>query len=154
MTTERSTVEEFVYQTCMTLDEKDFDGFMRMCDPGFNYMLTAYSPEIQKEMIWLDHDKEEMSDLFKTLPRHNSDPNPLTRNVTVYKVNIDQTKKQAQVVSSFQIYKTALDGGTTELFAVGKYFDTVSLGAEKPMLLNRHVKLETRSLSWGYHIPF
>lgn len=154
MITERNAVEEFIYDTCMTLDEKDFDGFMRMCDPKFSYMLTAYSPEIKKDMIWLDHNWAEMNDLFKTLPKHNSDQNPLTRNVTVYKVNIDQAKKQAQVVSSFQIYKTALDGGTTELFAVGKYFDTVSLGADKPLLLNRHVKLDTRSLGWGYHIPF
>ena len=57
------------------------------------------------------------------------------------------------VVSSLQIYRTALNGGATELYAVGKYFDTVALEGGQPRLLSRHVKLDTRDLGWGTHLP-
>lgn len=63
-------------------------------------------------------------------------------------------KNQANVVSALQIYKTALNGGATQVFAVGKYYDTVSVKGKKPILLKRHVCCDPRDLGWGYHIPF
>jgi methanesulfonate monooxygenase subunit beta len=51
------------------------------------------------------------------------------------------------------VYKTALDGGATGLFAVGKYFDTVSLEGEEPLLTGRDVRLDTRDLGIGSHFP-
>src|SRR5690242_507645 len=104
-------------------------------------------------MIWLEHDKKGMESLFNNLPKHNSDHSPLTRHATVYTVEVDDAKKQAKVVSSIQVFKTTLDGGVTELFAVGKYIDTVNLDGAAPKLLNREVKLDTRMLGIGYHIP-
>lgn len=150
----RVAVEELVYSSCMAMDEKDFSAYLGLCEPQFTYKLSAYSPEIQREMTWLDHDRGEMEELFRTLPRHNSDHAPLTRNAVVYTVAFDDEKRQAEVVTAVQIYKTALNGGASELFAVGKYFDTVSLAGAAPKLLARHVKLATRDLGWGYHIPF
>ena len=35
-----------------------------LCDEGFRYKITTYSPEIRKEMVWLDHDKQGMETLF------------------------------------------------------------------------------------------
>lgn len=46
------------------------------------------------------------------------------------------------------------NGGATQLFAIGKYHDTVSPEGKRPKLLARHVKLDTRDLGWGHHIPF
>jgi methanesulfonate monooxygenase small subunit len=150
----RAVVEELIYESCMVMDERDFPSFMELCDPKFTYKLTAYSPEIKKDMAWLDHDRAEMEDLFNTQPKQNNDHSPLTRNAVVYKIDFDEAKKRANVVSALQIYRTLLNGGVTELFAVGKYYDTVSLSGNKPALLSRHVKLDTRDLGWGYHIPF
>ena len=48
----------------------------------------------------------------------------------------------------------AVPARVTELFAIGKYFDTVALDGDSPRLLARHVKLDTRDLGWGHHIPF
>ena len=154
MYTNRTQVEELVYDTCMLLDAKDFNGFLGHCAPDFEYRLSAYSPEVRREMTWLDHDRAEMADLFNTLPKHNTDPSPLTRNAVVYKVDIDGAGKRANVVSSLQVFKTAVNGGATQLFAIGKYFDTVALDGPAPRLLARHVKLDTRELGWGHHIPF
>jgi methanesulfonate monooxygenase small subunit len=151
MTVNRTEVEEFVYETCLRLDEKDWKGFLDLCDEKFNYKVTAYAPEIRNDMTWLDRDRAEVEEFIGMLPKHNTDPNPLTRHAQVWKVKLDGNR--ADVVSSLQIYRTALNGGATELYAVGKYFDTVALDGGRPRLLARHVKLDTRDLGWGTHLP-
>ena len=138
----------------MALDDKQFNAYLELCDPAYHYKITAYSPEIRKDMTWLEHDRAGMQALFTNLPKHNSDQSPLTRHVTVYTVKEDAATQQAQVISALQVFKTALDGGATELFAVGKLHDLISLSGEAPMLLAREVRLQTRMLGFGYHIPF
>ena len=138
----------------MALDDKQFNAYLELCDPAYHYKITAYSPEIRKDMIWLEHDRVGMQALFTNLPKHNSDQSPLTRHVSVYTVKEDAAAQQAQVVSALQVFKTSLDGGATELFAVGKLHDLISLSGEAPKLLAREVRLQTRMLGFGYHIPF
>ena len=138
----------------MTLDDKQFNAYLELCDPAYHYKITAYSPEIRKDMTWLEHDKAGMQALFTNLPKHNSDQSPLTRHVTVYTVKADAATRQAQVISALQVFKTSLDGGATELFAVGKLHDQISLTDAGPKLLAREVRLQTRMLGFGYHIPF
>ena len=152
--TSTQAIEGLIYRSCLLLDDKDFKGYLDLCDPGFRYAITAHSPEIRKEMIWLDHDRKGMETLFNNLPRHNSDHSPLTRHATVYTVDLDEANKRAKVVSALQVFRTSLDGGVTELFAVGKYYDTVGLDGGTPKLVSRTVKLDTRMLGIGYHIPF
>ena len=149
---QRQQIEELIYRTCMALDDRNFTGFLELCDPGFRYSITAYSPEIRKEMVWLDHDRAGMESLFATLPRHNSDHSPLMRHATVYTVKVDG--QHAEVVSALQVFRTALDGGATELFAVARLLDTVNIDGGAPRLARRVVKMDTRQLGYGYHIPF
>jgi methanesulfonate monooxygenase small subunit len=52
------------------------------------------------------------------------------------------------------VFRTQLDGGATELFAVGRFHDTVRLDGDQAKLARRVVKLETRLLAYGQHIPF
>ena len=150
---QRHAIEELIYRSCMALDERNYKGYLDLCDDGFRYTVTAYSPEIRKEMIWLDHDKPGLTTLFGNLPRHNSDHSPITRHATVYTVSVDAAAAEANVVSALQIFKTRLDGGGSELFAVGRFHDTIKLGGATPKLLRRVVKMETRLLGGGYHIP-
>jgi hypothetical protein len=82
----RTTIVELVNRSCLALDDKDFDGYLALCGEGFHYTITAYSPEIRKQMTWLSHDKRELATLFANLPKHNSDACPPTRHVTVYTV--------------------------------------------------------------------
>ena len=153
-TEQRLQIEELVYRSCLTLDDKDWKGFLALCDDGFRYQITAYSPEIKRDMIWLEQDKKGMDTLFTNLPRHNSDHSPLTRHATVYTVDLDEAKGEAAVVSALQVFRTQLDGGSSELFAVGRFYDTVKLNGSGPRLAKRVVKLDTRQLGYGYHVPF
>ena len=150
----RHAITELICNSCMALDDKQFSAYLELCDPAYRYKITAYSPEIRKDMTWLEHDRAGMQTLFTNLPKHNSDQSPLTRHVTVYTVKEDAAAQQAQVVSALQVFRTSLDGGATELFAVGKLHDLISLSGEAPKLLSREVRLQTRMLGFGYHIPF
>jgi methanesulfonate monooxygenase small subunit len=150
-TMERYKIEELIYRSCLALDDRDFKGFLALCDAGFRYKVTAFSPEIRKEMTWLDHDKAGMETLFTQLPRHNSDHAPLARHATVYTVKVNGG--EAEVVSALQVFRTALDGGATELYTVARLIDTVKLDADGPKLARRHVRMETRQLGFGTHVP-
>ena len=150
----RHAITELICNSCMALDDKQFNAYLELCDPAYHYKITAYSPEIRKDMTWLEHDRAGMQALFANLPKHNSDQSPLTRHVSVYTVKEDAAAQQAQVVSALQVFRTSLDGGATELFAVGKLHDLVSLAGVGPKLLAREVRLQTRMLGFGYHIPF
>ena len=145
-------IAELVYRSCLALDEKNFKAYLDLCADDFQYTIAAHSPEIRKDMIWLDHNKAEMQLLFTNLPRHISDHSPLTRHAIVY--TVDRTGGVASVVSALQVYKTTLDGGATELFAIGHYHDTVRVDGATPKLARRVVKLVTRQFGFGYHIPF
>ena len=149
---QRRGVEELVYRSCLALDAKDYKAFLALCDDDFRYTISTYSPEIRREMVWLDHDRKGMETLFTNLPRHNSDHSPLTRHATVY--TVEEKGAGAEVVSALQVFKTELDGGATQLFAVGRFHDTVKLNGAGPRLARRVVRLDTRLLGYGYHIPF
>jgi methanesulfonate monooxygenase small subunit len=150
----RTVVEELVYRSCLSLDDRDFEAYLGLCAAEFRYTVKAYAPEIRREMVWLDHDRAGMELLFRNLPRHNSDPTPLARHATVYTVTFDAARTQATVVSALQVFRTALDGGTTSLFAVGKMYDTVRLDEGTALLAKRLIRLDTRQLGIGSHIPF
>lgn len=151
---QRHALTELICLSCVALDERKFSEYLDLCDADYRYRITAYSPEIRKDMTWLEHDKAGMQTLFNNLPRHNSDQSPLTRHVTVYVVKQGSTPERFLALSALQVFKTTLDGGTTELFAVGKVHDEIALTASGPKLLDRNVRLQTRMLGIGYHIPF
>ncbi len=146
-------VESVVYQSALLLDGRDFQGYLELCEPDFRYVIGAYSPEIRREMVWLDHDKAGLQTLFETLPRHNSDHSPLTRHVTVYRVEVATDGASASAISALQVFRTALDGGATELYAVGKIHDSLRIADGQARLSRRHIKLDTRMLGIGSHIP-
>ena len=150
----RAMVEEAVYTPGMKLDVKDWAGFLACCDQKFIYKITAYSPEIRKDMIWLEHDVAGMKLLFDNLPKHNSDQSMLTRHATVFTVAFSEGGKVADVVSGLQVFRTINDGGTTTLFGIGKMYDRLVLADGGAKLLSRTIKLDTRELGIGFHIPF
>jgi methanesulfonate monooxygenase small subunit len=151
--TTRVTVEELVYRSCLLLDAGDYEGFLDLCHPEFHYVVEAYGPEIRRNMVWLDYDKRGMETLFRNLPRHHSDRSPLSRHATVYTVKIGEAQGEAQAVSALQVFRTALDGGETALFAVGKLYDTAKLEDATARLLKRTLRLDTRMLGIGSHVP-
>jgi methanesulfonate monooxygenase subunit beta len=149
----RAAVAELIYRAALRLDERDYDGFIDLCAPEFRYQIETYSPEIRRHMTWLDHDRAGLGGLFETLPRHHSDQAALARHVTVYTVGVDDAGTAA-AISALQVFRTGLDGGASELFAVGKIHDRVRWQHGVPLLTSRRIHLDTRLLGIGSHVPF
>lgn len=155
---DKEAVRDLIYRSCLTLDRMDFNSYMSLCDPDFHYVISTYSPELRKDIVWLDHDWKGMKLLFDVLPKHVSDNLirlSLSRHVTVYTVDHNKDRALANAVSALQVFTTTKDGGITTLLGVAKYYDTVRLDGGNPRLLSREVRLETRMLGeTGCHIPF
>lgn len=147
-------IRELIARSCMALDRNDFQAFLNFCDSAFTYRITAYSPEIRRDMLWLEKDKAGLKELIDMLPKQNMDRTPLTRHVSLYTVDVDEASNTANVISALQVYRTETDGGVTGLVAVGKYLDKVALSGGQPKLVSREVRLDTRMLGCGYHVPF
>jgi methanesulfonate monooxygenase small subunit len=144
-------VTQLVYAGVLLLDAKDFAGWLDLCTPDFSYAIRAWSPEIRKDMTWLEHDRDGIAVLVQQLPRHNTDQSVFTRHATVYTVEFDEAKDAAGVVSAVSIYRTELDGGATRLFAVGRYHDRAVRSGERWQLESRELRLDTRGLGIGTH---
>jgi methanesulfonate monooxygenase small subunit len=146
-----NAVAQTVYQTCLRLDQEDFDGYLELFAPEFHYWITAYSPEIRKEMIWLSHDRDGLAALLENVPDHVRRLGSLHRHATVYTVEPGENGT-VRVTSSIQVTHTDPDG-SSRLFAVGHYHDVLVDTADGPRLTERNAKLETRELGIGSHLP-
>jgi methanesulfonate monooxygenase small subunit len=147
-------VSELVYRSCFCLDDLDFAGYLNLCAPEFKYTIAAYSPELRKEMIWQEVNKEEMKHHLDLVPKHVRDNSSLTRHAAVYTISYSEDGKQATAVSGLQVFKTKKDGGETQLFGIGRMHDVIEVGNGAARLLSRKVRMETRQLGIGSQIPF
>ena len=157
-TTER--VKGTIYKACIHLDDMNWEGWLNLCDDDFNYMIRAFSPEIQADMTYLGGTKAHMKSLTEMLPKHNTDNSPLKRHCTVYDVEVAEDGKSASAITSFAVYQTMLDGinshidaGESRLFLVGRYNDKFAIEGDDIKFVEREVRLDTRRLDKGSHWP-
>jgi methanesulfonate monooxygenase subunit beta len=158
--TVRASVRDTIYRACMLLDDEHFAEWLTLCDSSFRYQIKTYSPEIRKEMTWLEHDFSGLKSMIEMLPKHNTDHGRLTRHATVYAVDVDEARGEATATTAFSCYRTMLDGinshldaGDSQLFVIGKYLDRLRLGEAGPRFVERTVFLDTRRLDKGSHYP-
>jgi methanesulfonate monooxygenase small subunit len=145
-------VRPLIGRTCLALDDGDFTTFLAYCDDPFHYRIQVWSPEIKQQMTWLEHDRDGLAELFKSLPEHLQRPGRLHRQVSVATVDPSNTEDFLVVVSTFIVHHTDLEGRTQTL-AVGRYIDIVNMSDEKILLAARDVVLDTRDLGIGLHVP-
>lgn len=144
-------IHRLIYTSALKLDAEDFKGFLRQCGESFRYAIKTYSPELGKEMTWLDHGRKGMQGLFAMLPQHVRMKGKFKRHVSVYAIDhLEDGRVKAH--SSVLLIHTDPDG-VSKLFAAGQYFDVIEVSGEAPRLVERVVQLETRELGPGMHIP-
>ena len=155
-----AAVREVIYKACLYKDDLQWDKWLELCDDDFEYAITAFSPEIQYDMTYLDGNRAEMATMVEMLPKHNTDHSPLKRHCVVYSVDVDEASQTAQAVSSVLIYQTLLDGinshvdaGETRLFVAARYLDKFRIKDGAVKFTGQQVKLETRRLDKGSHWP-
>jgi len=136
----------------LALDDSDFDRFLCFCDDPFSYRIRAWSPELKKDMTWLEHNRNGMVELFKSLPQHLQRLGRFHRQIAVSTVEPSKIDGFLVVMSSLIVHHTNLEGQTQAL-AVGRYVDIVNMTEEKITLAARDVMLDTRDLGIGLHVP-
>lgn len=152
MTVSDSDISAVVYQTCLLMDAERFGDYLALCSADFRYQIKADSPELGKEMIWLDLDRDELANLLENVPNHIRLPGKFTRQATVYVIARDGGGGEAAVTSSLIVVYTDLEG-VSRIFASGRYVDTLALDGPTPILSSRTVLLDTRDLGPGSHVP-
>lgn len=146
-------VKDVIYQSCLVMDDEKFDEYLALCTEDYQYRVTAYSPELRKEMIWLEQSRSDLAAMFDMLPEHVKPEGRFTRHAQVYRVTPNGSPGTMNVTSALTIYFTN-DRGDTKVFAIGRYNDVVDTNGTVPRLKAREVRLETRSLGTGSQIPF
>lgn len=160
MSTAQDAVRDTIYAAALALDEQKWDEWLALCDEDFYYAIESYSPEIRKNMIYLDGKRDALANMTEMLPKHNTDHSPLSRHTVVYEVGVDESSGTAQAVSAFTVHQTQLDGtnshvdaGESRLFLVGKYYDKFRIDGDAVKFVERTVRLNTRRLDKGSHWP-
>ena len=154
----RAIVEDVVYTGCLLLDAQDFAGWLEHATDDLTYRITAHSPEIRREMTWLEHDHAGLVALFELLPRHHVNHAQWSRHAVVYQVK-QVSEVELEAISSVLIHHTVVDvgdvhvdGGATRVFAVGRYHDRLRNVQGRWRLAERTARLETRQLGIGTHL--
>ena len=153
-------IEKTIYKAAIALDENNWSEWFSLCDDCFDYAITSFSPEINKDMTYFSGDKKELTGLMEMLPKHNTDHSPLHRHTSVYLIDISDDRKSAKAISSVAIYQNMLDGinshldsGESRLFVIGKYLDEFIIENGTPKFSKRVAKIDNRRLDKGSHWP-
>ena len=155
-----NAVRDTIYRATLLLDDQKWEQWLELCDDGFHYAIKSFSPEINRDMTYLQGSRNDLATMVKLLPKHNTDHSPLKRHTTVYTVDVADDAKTASAVSSFVVFQNMLDGvnshvdaGESRLFLVGRYLDSFKLENGKARFIQREVRIENRRLDKGSHWP-
>ncbi len=143
-------IRNFIADTCNSLDKCNFNNFLKMCSKEFKYTISIYSPDLLKDMVWLEHDINGLKTLFEELPEHLQRKGKLLRHLSF--PFIESTEDNIKVSTSFCLYNTELDGKSS-ILCVGHYNDEISVSENYYLLEERIVYLDTRDIGVGLHVP-
>lgn len=154
----RAAIEDVIYTGVLNLDDLHFGAWLEETTADFRYRIKAYSPDIRKDMTWLDHDKAGVAALIELLPKHHVDSAQWRRQAVLYSV-VPEGDNAVRAVSSLAVFHTVVDvgdahveGGSSKLFAVGRYQDKLRYERNRWLLAERIVRLDTRQLGIGTHL--
>jgi methanesulfonate monooxygenase small subunit len=145
-------VRSRVYRSCLLLDREDFNAYLALWTEELSYCITTFSPDLKKEMVWLDLDRTELTTLFNNLKHHVRMQGILHRAVCGNFIEPAADGREVVCTSSIWIAHTGLDG-VSKLFAVARYHDVFDVSLPYPLLKRRDVRLDTRELGAGSHVP-
>lgn len=147
----RADIAALVAESALALDDNDFARFISLTAPGFRYRVLVMSAELRREVAWLDQTREGLTALFSTLNEHLLRPGRLHRLVVL--ARSEATDAGWRATSTVLIHATDQNGVTKPL-AVGRYEDFMIADAGGLKLKTRDVRLDTRDIGIGSHVPF
>lgn len=145
-------VRDYLNYICRLLDAEKYSQWLELCSPDFRYVIQTYSPELRREVLWMDKDRQSLATLCEQLPQHEKYPGSLRRMIGWTVVVQRQSPDTLFVESAFTAYHTD-QYGTSILFCTGMYVDQISAEVGRFTLRSRLVQMDTRRLPFGSHVP-
>ena len=152
MTEADGSIRRLIMRSCLYLDDERFDDYLALWSPTGRYRITSWSPDLRKELVLLDLPLGDYRQLLVNVPNHERMPGTLSRHVTGPLVERGDGDGRARATSSLLVVHTGLDG-VSNLYAVGKYLDDIDTSNGEPRIESREVRLGTRQLGTGSHVP-
>ena len=75
-----------------------------LCTEDYQYKVTTYSPELRKEMVWLEQSRTDLGAMFEMLPEHVKPDGRFTRHAQVYRVAPNGSAGTLAVTSALTLY--------------------------------------------------
>jgi len=106
---EREKIWDLVSQSCMHLDSEQYDSYLELLDDSYEYIISCFSPDLRKEMVLLQLNKNEMGTLLKNIHNHIHLPGKLFRQASLYSVERKPDDRYS-AMSYVTVTYTNLDG--------------------------------------------
>ena len=142
-----------VHQLARYQDERQYDEFLDCLATDCEYRVDVDAPELQKTMVWMAMNREELGKRLASLSAHEWQivkSHEQTRQVTVDTIDLDGDR--AQLSSTLCIFTTDEEGRTV-VYAVARYEDRWQRQDNRWVLALRVVKLKTRLLDPPSPLP-
>jgi methanesulfonate monooxygenase small subunit len=141
-----------IAESCLLLDEEDFAGYLALFAADATYRITAYSPELRREMVWLEQDRTGFENLLNGIENHVRMQGRFFRHPVLARYSISDDGATAETLSTVTVYFTD-HAGTTKLYCCCRYEDSFVAIEGNVLIRQRIARLETRDLGSGSHIP-
>lgn len=145
-------VRKFLERGCRLLDSEDYAGWLASCSGDIHYAIQAYSPEIRRDVIWLDKDRDGLRLLFEQLPMHERYKGVFRRMLGWTEAMVGDDPQTVMTDSGLCVYHTDIHGASV-LYCTGRYRDEIRIENGQPVLRARTVLMDTRRLPFGSHVP-
>ena len=145
-------IRSLIMRSCLLLDVERFDDYLALWSAEGRYRITSWSPDLRKELVLLDLSLSDFSQLLHNVPNHERMQGTLSRHVTGPLVEPGHDDGTARATSSLLVVHTDLEG-VSSLYAAGKYLDDIEIANGEARIASREVRLETRQLGTGSHVP-
>jgi methanesulfonate monooxygenase small subunit len=147
----REKIWDLVAQSCMHLDSEQYDSYLELLDDSYEYIISCFSPDLRKEMVLLQLNKDDLGSLLKNIHNHIHLPGKLFRQASLYSVERKPDDRYL-AMSYVMVTYTNLDGASA-IFCVGRYHDHIAGGENGLRLMSRRFEMETRDIGTGCHYP-
>lgn len=150
MTQEHEAIRRLIHLSGRLLDEQDFKKYAALYSEAGQYRLVVKAPEVAKPMTWVHLSRPELAALLASAPEHVW--NTGERNHLISVEDMEVQGQRARSSAGFCVLHTD-SGGASRVYAVGRYEDTWTKDNNDWRLVERIVRLRTRSLSPSSAIP-
>lgn len=139
----KEAIRETLLCSVRFLDLRLYSRFIDMFAEKGRYILSAKSDEIGQIMTWLDVSKDELAELLEEAPKHIHDLAERTHLLSIGELKLNKDNTSASAESTFSVFRTDKDG-STQVYAVGHYHDSLIMYKGAWIIKERHVMVQTR----------